>query len=138
MLWKRITHKGSGYVSLKKTGCDLIIHQGDTAYLDIKICKMPFEINPSDKLILSVAKRMTDKNAVIVKEVYAADFNGSTATFSFSESDTANLTPGDYYYGVRYHQSAGDTYYKFTAAADRKFIVKPHTPDILGVNSNGM
>ena len=125
-------------MSLKKVGCDLVLHQGDTAFLDIKLCKMPFEINPFDKLILSVAKSMTDENAVIVKQVCAADFNGFTATFCFSESDTVNLAPGEYYYGVRYYQAADDTYFKFTAAAERKFTIKPHTPDTMEVCDNGL
>lgn len=120
-------------MSFKKIGCDLAIHQGDTGYIDITLHKMPFKINSADKLILSVAKSMNDNNAVIVKEVYATDFNGLTATFCFDESDTANLVPGNYYYGVRYYQAANDTYYKFTAASERRFTIKPHTPDTLEV-----
>lgn len=126
-------------MSLKKVGIyDLEIHQGDTVCLDITICKMPFELNPKDKLIFSVASCMTAKNALIVKEVYASDFNGLTATFFIGESDTARLEPGEYFYGVRYYQSADDTYYKFTAVAERKFIIKPHTPDSLEVGENGL
>ncbi len=115
---------------------NLEIHQGDTAYLDLTLSQLPFDINPDDKLIMSVAKSMSSKNAVIVKEVSAADFNDMTATVEFAESDTADLEPGKYYYGVRYYQAAEDTYYKFTAAAGRRFIIKPHTPDSLEVDSN--
>lgn len=125
-------------MSLKKVGCDLYIHQGDTAYLDVRICKVPFKINPSDKLIFSVAEFMTDDHAIIVKEVYASDFNDLTATFCIDEHDTSKLEPGEYYYGLRYYQSANDTYYKFTAAAERKFIIKPHTPDTFGGANNGL
>lgn len=119
-------------MSLKKDGCDLIIHQGDTAYLNIKIRKILFEINPDDKLIFTVSKRMTFGDAVIVKEVYASDFNDMTATFCFDESDTSKLAIGNYYYGIRYYRAEDGTYYKFTVVADRRFIIKPHTPDSFG------
>ena len=126
-------------MSLKKVGIyDLEIHQGDTVCLDITISKMPFEINPKDKLVFSVARYMSAKNAVIVKEVYASDFNDLTATFFIDENDTARLEPGEYFYGVRYYQSSDDTYYKFTAVAECKFIIKRHTPDSLEVGENGL
>ena len=126
-------------MSLKKVGVyDLEIHQGDTVCLDITLCKMPFELNPKDKLIFSVARYMNAKNALIVKEVYASDFNDLTATIFIGERDTISLKPGEYFYGVRYYRSVDDIYYKFTAVAGHRFIIKPHTPDTLEVGENGL
>lgn len=118
-------------MSLRKDGCDLIMHQGDIAYLNVKIRKLS-KIDPNDKLVFTVSRRMTFGDAVIIKEVCGSEFRDKIATFYFDEKDTSKLATGNYYYGIRYYKFEDETYSKFTAVSDRRFIIKPHTPDSLG------
>lgn len=84
---------------------EISIVRGDTLKLWIDSIKMSdgsnYVLSGTDIVYLDVKKSASDKTAVFSKSVTAVDYDDGKLPVTILPEDTANISPGDYFFDVR-------------------------------------
>ena len=94
---------------------DIYLVRGDTLRLSISSIKTAdgedYVLSDTDIIYLDVKKNAADKAAVFSKSVTAADYDDKgILPITISPKDTAELSPGDYFFDVRLFMDEDNIY----------------------------
>lgn len=110
---------------------DITIVRGDTLKLSINGIKTSdggdYILSDTDVVYLDVKKSAADKTAVFSKSVTAADYDDGRLPITIYPEDTANISPGDYFFDVRLFIDDDNVY---TIIPMSKFKVVRNVTDI--------
>lgn len=90
-------------------GNEIHLTKGDTARLSITVTNIstnePYEVLPTDTLILTVRKRSRETSPVLIQKKLSG-----ISDFHFVPKDTSELAVGEYVYDVELRTREGDIY----------------------------
>ena len=110
---------------------DISIVRGDTLKLWIDSIKMSdgsdYVLSSTDIVYLDVKKSASDKTAVFSKSVTAVYYDDGKLPVIILPEDTANISPGDYFFDVRLYIDDDNIY---TIIPMSKFKIVRNVTDI--------